>query len=206
MKTKGIFRPELYRRPVPTGELAPRTTFTFGAFSCLHLHHQSAHGYSPAHKKSSINFESSCFMWCRRTEKKSVLWLQEFKELWNELWSESTHFCCVHLVTGIQQSHSCIYSWFQTKEERTHHRGLVLVDHHFFSFRNYAGARDKTENSKAAETSMSSYLRAFGRGRGCGYRVGLSTRCKMRCGPRKVHHKGQLKIRLRGRRGCLLLA
>lgn len=149
MKTKGIFRPELYRRPVPTGELTPRTTFTFRAFSCLHLHHQSAHWYdvtsscmpkfliyslsklwtswyfllshitliepgfycqpifslfcsifrvncsalrpitvhshhskaalvlestypaaeTPVHKKSSINFESSCFMWCRCTEK-----------------------------------------------------------------------------------------------------------------------------------------
>lgn len=34
----------------------------------------------------------------------------------------------------------------------THHGGLVLVDHHFFSFRNYAGARDKTNNSKAAGT------------------------------------------------------
>lgn len=38
-----------------------------------------------------------------------------------------------------------------TTTVRTHHRGLVLVDHHFFSFRNYHGARDKTESSKAAE-------------------------------------------------------
>jgi len=36
------------------------------------------------------------------------------------------------------------------------------VDHHFFSFRNYAGARDKTKNSKAAGTSVSSCLRALG--------------------------------------------
>lgn len=43
----------------------------------------------------------------------------------------------------------------------THHWGLVLVDHHFFSFRNYPGARDKTKNSKAAGTSVSSCLRAF---------------------------------------------
>lgn len=41
-----------------------------------------------------------------------------------------------------------------TEEVRTHHGCLVLVDHHFFSFRNYAGARDKTKNSKAAGTSM----------------------------------------------------
>lgn len=37
----------------------------------------------------------------------------------------------------------------------THHGGLVLVDHHFFSFRNYAGARNKTNHSKAAATEAS---------------------------------------------------
>ena len=59
---------------------------------------------------------------------------------------------------------------------RTHHGGLVLVDHHFFSFRNYADARDKTRNSKAAEVLMMSCLR--GLGGGGGHRGGLSKRNK----------------------------
>lgn len=53
-----------------------------------------------------------------------------------------------------------------TEDVRTHHGCLVLVDHHFFSFRNYAGARDKTKNSKAAGTLMSSCLRALGGSQG----------------------------------------
>lgn len=50
----------------------------------------------------------------------------------------------------------------ESRDRRTHHGGLVLMDHHFFSFRNYASARDKTQNSKAAETFMSSRLKALG--------------------------------------------
>lgn len=35
--------------------------------------------------------------------------------------------------------------WRTGRLTRTHHGGLVLVDHHFFSFRNYADARDRRE-------------------------------------------------------------
>lgn len=66
-----------------------------------------------------------------------------------------------HLVTSTP--HALLTSTeYVTDEARTHHGGLVLVDHHFFSFRNYAGARDKTKNSKAAGTSVSSCVRALG--------------------------------------------
>lgn len=74
---------------------------------------------------------------------------------------------------------------------RTHHGGLVLVDHHFFSFRNYADARDKTRNSKAAEVLMISCLRALGRGRGGVTEVDFQKGIKMSCGPRRVHHNSQ---------------
>lgn len=121
MKTKGIFRPELYRRPVPTGELALRTTFTFGAFSCLHLHHQSAHGYSPAHKKSSINFESSCFMWCRRTEKSQFFDSKSSKnyEMNSGL---KAHISAVSILSLAFSSHIavCIHDFRQRK------RGLTI--------------------------------------------------------------------------------
>lgn len=62
------------------------------------------------------------------------------------------HFGRSHIVTNSFSTCTGRKGLTLTEEARTHHGGLVLVDHHFFSFRNYAGARDKTKNSKAAGT------------------------------------------------------
>lgn len=109
------------------------------------------------------------------------------------LWDPSTHPCSqLHVQvkpgldvvegTGTHYTNLNDNRKVQIKEgRRTHHGSLVLVDHHFFSFRNYVSARDKTQSSKAAGTMMASRVRASG-----SYRVKLSTRWEITSGPRRL--------------------